>query len=366
MALYRVTNEKLESVPGTSFSTERILERKDLQRLLKADISPLGDDLMVISEEFGDWEESSRRIDLLCLDKQARLVVVEIKRTDDGGHMELQGIRYAAMVSSMTLEQAINAYTKMLGAEESLPTAREAILEFLDLNSTEEVELTDEVRIILVSADFSAELTTSVIWLNKHDLDITCIRLKPYKMGSQILIDATQIIPVPEAADYEIRIRQQSQEIKKVRTARQEIFRRFWSQFIERSRQRTALFANRSTTTDHWLSAGIGRAGFGLTVSLTEERARVECYIRMGKGSDERNTAAFYALKAQQQEIEKVFGGPLDWQELPGRAGCRICSDLEGGWKTSESEWQQLQDRVIDRVIRLDSCLKGPIQSLKL
>jgi hypothetical protein len=31
-------------------------ERKDLQRLLRADISVIGDDLMVISEEFGDWE----------------------------------------------------------------------------------------------------------------------------------------------------------------------------------------------------------------------------------------------------------------------------------------------------------------------
>jgi hypothetical protein len=46
-----------------------------------------------------DWEDSSRSIDLLCIDKQANLVVIELKRTEDGGHMELQAIRYAAMVS---------------------------------------------------------------------------------------------------------------------------------------------------------------------------------------------------------------------------------------------------------------------------
>ena len=89
MPLYRVTKDRLEPVKQTSFIEERLLERKDLQRLLKADISVIGDDMMVIAEEFGDWEESNRRIDLLCLDKQARLVVVEIKRTEDGGHMEL-------------------------------------------------------------------------------------------------------------------------------------------------------------------------------------------------------------------------------------------------------------------------------------
>ena len=87
MALFKVTNDRLEAVRTTSFIEEKLLERKDLQRLLKVDISPIGADLMVIAEEFGDWEESNRRIDLLCLDKQARLVVVEIKRTEDGGHM---------------------------------------------------------------------------------------------------------------------------------------------------------------------------------------------------------------------------------------------------------------------------------------
>lgn len=251
MPLYCVTKDRLEPVKQTSFIEERLLERKDLQRLLKADISVIGDDMMVIAEEFGDWEESNRRIDLLCLDKQARLVVVEIKRTEDGGHMELQAIRYAAMVSSMTLDQAIAAYARMLATTDAEVAARREILEFLELDSAEEAELTDEVRIVLVSADFSTELTTSVIWLNRHGIDLTCVRLKPYRMGDELLIDAAQIIPLPEAADYEIKVRAQAQEIKKVRTARQEIFRRFWAQYIDRSRGKTTLYANRSTSSDH-------------------------------------------------------------------------------------------------------------------
>ena len=55
---------------------------------------------MVLAEEFGDWEDSRRRIDLLCLDPNAQLIVVELKRTVDGGHMELQALRYSAMVST--------------------------------------------------------------------------------------------------------------------------------------------------------------------------------------------------------------------------------------------------------------------------
>ncbi len=43
-----------EVVPRTSFAAESLLERKDLQRLLRRDVAPLGDDLVVIAEEYGE------------------------------------------------------------------------------------------------------------------------------------------------------------------------------------------------------------------------------------------------------------------------------------------------------------------------
>ena len=48
-----------------------MMERKDIQRLLREQISVLDERLMVIAEEFGDWLDSSRRIDLLCIDRDA-------------------------------------------------------------------------------------------------------------------------------------------------------------------------------------------------------------------------------------------------------------------------------------------------------
>jgi RecB family endonuclease NucS len=365
MTLYRVADKKLEAVQATSFAGEGVQERRDLQRLLRSDISALGDDLFVLAEEFSNWQDSSRRIDLLCLDRQARLVVVEIKRTDDGGHMELQAIRYAAMVSSMTLDQAIAAHAQLLGGDDARTRAESEVLDFLDLDSIEEAELTDEVRIILVSADFSTEVTTSVLWLNKRGLEVTCIRLKPYRLGEQLLVDVAQIIPLPEAADYEVKVREQAKETQKVRTVRQDIFRRFWAQLIEKSRMRTQLFANRNTTTDHWLSAGIGRAGFGLNLVLTKDRAQAECYISINKDSA-RSEAAFRALEAQRVAVEAAFGDQLQWEELPGRTGCRISYALEGGWHMPETEWPQLQDQLIDAALRFDKALRGPIQALKI
>ena len=363
MSLYRITADKLEPVPTTTFATEKLLERKDLQRLLRKDISVIGENLMVIAEEYGEWEDSNRRIDLLCLSKAASLVVVEIKRTEDGGHMELQAIRYAAMVSSMTLDQVIQAYAKAHNGE--IESARQEVLSFLQLDSVDEAELTGDVRIVLVSADFSTELTTAVLWLKRHDLDITCIRLRPYRMGDDILIDATQIIPLPESTDYEVKMRAQEQEKRKVMSTRQEIFRKFWGQLIERSKARTLLLANRSTSQDHWLSAGIGRNGFWLDLSVTQERCAADCYVRIGQ-DPQRSLAAFDALRAQKNAIEATFGGPLDWQDMPGCNGCRIRKETPGSWKSPESEWPEMQDRMIDALIRLEAALKKPIQELKV
>ena len=52
---------------------------------------------LVISEEFSDWEDSKKRIDLLGIDSDANLVIIELKRTEDGSYMDLQAIRYAAI-----------------------------------------------------------------------------------------------------------------------------------------------------------------------------------------------------------------------------------------------------------------------------
>lgn len=57
---------------------------------------------------------------------------------------------------------------------------------------------------------------------------------------------------------------------------------------------------------------------------------------------------------------------PLDWQELPTRIGCRIFVDIDGGWKTPETDWPALQDRMLVQMMKLESAMKGLIQALKM
>ena len=212
MTIYRIADdEKIVRVPQTTFEDAKLKERQDLQQMLKDNIGVISgdspdDEILVVAEEFSDWEDSKRRIDLLGIDKGANLVVIELKRTEDGGHMDLQAIRYAAMISTLTFDDLVLAYSEYLVKSESGKNAKDELVKFLGWDEPDdeptEKRFGQEVKIILASADFSKELATSVMWLNSSGLDIRCVRIQPYENNGEILLDVQTIIPVPEAKDF--------------------------------------------------------------------------------------------------------------------------------------------------------------------
>ena len=166
----------------------------------------LEEGLFVITEELSHSERSVRSMDLLCLDASGRLVVVELKHGDTGEQMDLQAIRYAAVVSTITLEQAIEAHQVYLVRQGIREGAEERIQQHLEYSGIEGISFGNP-RIILVSEEFSSELATCALWLNERELDVTCIRLQAYRIGSELFVDTRKIIPLPKAQDYLVKVR---------------------------------------------------------------------------------------------------------------------------------------------------------------
>lgn len=215
MAIFALENGLINKVQSTSFVSESILERTHLQNALKQNIEVIAADCLIISEEYAEWDSSRKRIDLLAVDKEANLIIFELKRTDTGDHMELQAIRYASMISTMTYDHALSVfvdYKVRNGCSDfTKEDAFKAFESFFEIE-VNETNFGNDVRIILVSAEFSKELTTTVMWLNERDLDITCVRMKPYNYQGNILIDIQQVIPLPEAKDYQVRAQKKAEE----------------------------------------------------------------------------------------------------------------------------------------------------------
>lgn len=364
MALYEITTDSFRGITETSLTEMKLRERGDLQRLLRTQIEVLGDDLYVIAEEFGDWEDSRRRIDLLAIDKNANLVVIELKRTTDGGHMELQAIRYASMVSTMTFSRAIEIHEEFLtqigkkGEE-----AKQRLLEFLGWDEPDEENFATDVRIILVSEDFGKELTTAVLWLREHEIEICCVRLKPYQNGNTRLIDVQQIIPLPEANDYQVQVREKEQQGKKTRSERYDERLRFWQGLIAVARSQKTRHANIKPGSYSWLGAGSGIRGLGFNFGIVQKESSAMLYI--DRGNEAENKRAYDHIFSQKEMIEKTFGEPLLWDRLDDKRACRIEYVVPGGYRTPEVKWPETHAALIAAMTKLETALKPALESLK-
>ncbi|MFO0905725.1 MAG: DUF4268 domain-containing protein [Pirellulales bacterium] len=366
MPLYELTSDAFRPINTASFAELKIRERDDLQRMLRSQIEVLGDELYVLTEEFGEWEDSRRRIDLLAIDADANLVVIELKRTTDGGHMELQAIRYAAMVSTMTFERAEQVHAEFLARSgKAAKEARTRILTFLGWEEPQEESFAQDVRIILVSEDFSKELTTAVLWLREREIDIRCIRLRPYLDGTTRFVDVQQIIPLPEANEYQIQIRQKEQVGRRNRAERIDERLKFWEGLIALCRERGTRHADRKPGYYHWLGVTSGTPGLGLNYVLGQDEAAAELYIDRGDG--EENERIFDRLQTSQKQIEQAFGEPLTWERLDGRRACRIKHVITaGGFRSPEPTWPTIQVAMVEAMSRLERALMPHLEALDL
>lgn len=90
---------------------------------------------------------------------------------------------------------------------------------------------------------------------------------------------------------------------------------------------------------------------------------RVELYI--GTPTQEVNKRYFDILFDSREEIESVFGEPLDWQRLESRQGCRICFSVVGKGLKDKKYWEEIQNQMIDKVYTLKNALQDKIDKLK-
>jgi len=71
-----------------------------------------------------------------------------------------------------------------------------------------------------------------VLWLRERDIDIHCVRLRPYMKGETRLVDVQQIIPLPEAHEYQVPLREKEQVGRRKRADNNDVLSRFWTALV--------------------------------------------------------------------------------------------------------------------------------------
>ncbi len=63
-----------------------------------------------------------------------------------------------------------------------------------------------------MSAGFPKEVTTTALWLRDRGIDVRCVRALPHRVADgTILLDVAQLVPLPEAEQYQVRVSQKVQ-----------------------------------------------------------------------------------------------------------------------------------------------------------
>ena len=209
-------------------------ERPDLQEWAIEQPQILGEDLLIITSEYANFEDTRDRLDILALDEAGKLVVVELKRDRADRTTDLQAIKYASYCATLTAEDIQKDYREFwsdrnetdLTPEDVGQTFTEFLKEVADLTTSSEgwaeFELDQKPRIVLAAGSFGTEITAPVMWLiEEYGMDITCRRIEAYEHQGRVLLNSQQVIPVAEAEEYmtKRREKQEKQQQKSRRPA---------------------------------------------------------------------------------------------------------------------------------------------------
>jgi hypothetical protein len=136
---------------------------------------------------------------------------------------------------------------------------------------------------------------------------------------------------------------------------------------LERAARVSKLHAHITPGEYSWVGTSAGVRGLNFNYSVTQEECQAELYIDQGKDSEKENKFIFDQLYANREAIEQAVGSPLNWQQMEGKRASRIkYSQKNGGYRSPEEQWPEIQDTAIDSMNKLEKALRPFIKQLKI
>lgn len=220
----------------------------------------------------------------------------------------------------------------------------------------------DAKTAIWVATEAKTEHERVIDWLNETtaaDVSFYFIKVEAVQVDDS---NHAPLFTVVARPDKQVRqVGQQKKELAERHILRQQ----FWTRLLERSQGRTTLGAGRSPTHENWLEISLGRSGIHYSYIILYNGAGVELYIDVG--DKEANKAIFDQLLADKDAIEADFGGTLEWKRLDDKRASRVIYELNGmGGLLEVDRWDDLQDRMIDVMIRFDKAFRQRVLQIPI
>lgn len=199
-------------------------EREHLQEWVLQHPQILGD-VKIVSFEFGRWTGADGgverdRLDILGLDADGRLVVVELKRDKAPDTVDMQALKYAALVSRFTREDLDKVHAHHLSRKRGDPVSPDEAGAELDEWATITEESLRIPRLVLMASEFPRTVTATLVFLHQQlGLDVQLLAFQAYQTGAEVLLTVSQHYPPPDVEEFVLS--PEVNEARQQRTAKQ-------------------------------------------------------------------------------------------------------------------------------------------------
>lgn len=368
--MYRINHltNRIARLKRARFADLGFSERTNLQEWLANQPDALGEELLVIQKEFDGFDDTRERLDLLAIDKNGSLVVIENKLDDSGRNVVWQSLKYASYCSTLSKTQIADIFQRYLDRQAPEKDAKTQICEFLGKEEFSEVALnvgTDQ-RLIMVAAEFRKEVTSTVLWLLKHNVLVKCFKATPYQDGADVFLTVEQLIPLPEAEELMIGMSEkevEEQTAERSQANRGQVRVDFWHQTLDAlERAGVKHYAKVTPGRDHWLSTGSGLSGVHYSMLFTSDEARV--HLALARNSRDQNKMLFNQLHAKASLIEQRFGGPLSWRRMDDKKVSLIEAAAPFNGRDRDA-WPSMIDWLVEQIARIERAFDPEIPALR-
>lgn len=217
----------------------------------------------------------------------------------------------------------------------------------------------DAKTAIWISSNPRKEHIEAISWLNEYTpVNFYLLKIEAIKIGESKPAPLFSIVSEPNEESK--KIGEKKIELTQSNMRRKE----FWEQLLERSQEKTTLFANIKPGVGSWLSIGVGLSGMQLNYIIRSDAGGLEVYIDKGKESDDINKARFDYLFERKDEIESSVGETLEWSRNDEKRASAIRWKYPIGLNEIERH-EELQDHMIDFMIKFEKELKKHISALR-
>ncbi|MFZ0888457.1 MAG: DUF4268 domain-containing protein, partial [Candidatus Binataceae bacterium] len=137
-----------------------------------------------------------------------------------------------------------------------------------------------------------------------------------------------------------------------------EAYRAFFQRVIDELRERHRFTTARTAQPQNWytFASGINGVVYSIWFS-TAGKIKIELYIDVG--NRDLNHTIFEQLRFRMAEVEREFGGKLDWEWTEGRRACSIGIQASGKIDDSPEAVDKILKWSVDRLLRLKTVF-GP------